>query len=112
MLYLIKKNGKYTLPYYIWKMVKQYAGIYNLTTDYTAVSNVRTGILYGLHRRWFGRFIIPDNYDFLHVYAKRRWLLKNLVKKNNYKMTEERYNRLIFVSNSPIDLLDIATIAG
>ena len=114
MMYLIKKNGKYTLPYYIWKMVKQYAGIYkyNLASSWRAVNNVKTGILYGLHRRWFGRFVVPDNYDLWDEYAKRRWLLKNLVEKNNYKMTEERYNRLILVSNSPIDLLDIATIAG
>ena len=106
MLYLIEKDGKYTLPYVTWKMVKQYDGIYNLTTDYKPVNNVKIGILYGLHRRWFGRFIVPDNYDFMHVYHKRRWLLKNLVEKNNYKMTEERYNKLIVASNSPLNLIE------
>jgi len=98
-MYLIKKNGKYALPYNVWIMVKQYTGVYNLTTDYIRVNTVRAELLYGLSRRWFGRFVVPDCYDFWYEGKRRQWLLKNLVEKNNYKMTQERYKCLIIVSN-------------
>lgn len=106
MMYLIKKNGKYALPYNIWVIVKQYAGVYNLTTDYSAANTMRAELLYEQYRKWFGRFIIPDYYDLWDEGKRRKWLLKNLVVKNNYKMTEERYNRLILISNSPVNLLE------
>ena len=71
-----------------------------------AVNNVRVDLLYGLYRDWFGRFILPDYYDFWGQGKRRKWLLKNLVEKNNYKMTEERYNKLIVASNSPLNLIE------
>lgn len=106
MMYLIKKDDKYALPYNVWILVKQYAGIYNLSVNYDNVNNVRVDLLYGLYRRWFGRFILPDYYDFWAQGKRRKWLLKNLVEKNNYKMTEEMYNSLISASNSPMNLIE------
>jgi len=59
-MYLIKKDGKYSLPYNVWILVKQYAGVYNLSVNYDNVNNVRVDLLYGLYRHWFGRFILPS----------------------------------------------------
>ena len=53
MMYLIKKDGKYSLPYNIWIIVKQYTGVYNLSINYNSVNNVRVDLLYGLYRDWF-----------------------------------------------------------
>jgi len=106
MLYLIEKDGKYSLPYNVWILVKLYTGVYNLSINFNAVNNVRVDLLYGLYRDWFGRFILPDYYDFWDHRKRRKWLLKNLVEKNNYKMTEERYNKLIVASNSPLNLIE------
>jgi len=49
---------------------------------------------------------LPDYYDFWGQGKRRKWLLKNLVEKNNYKMTEEMYNSLISASNSPVNLIE------
>lgn len=100
MIYLIKNDGKYSLPYNVWILVKDYTGVYNLSINYDEVNNIRVDVMYGLYRDWFGRFILPDCYDFWNQRERRKWLLKNLVEKNNYKMTNERYNRLIVASNS------------
>ena len=106
MLYLIKKNDTYALPYNVWTLVKQYAGVYNLHIDYNAMNNVRVALLYGLYREWFGRIIIPDYYDYWRQEKRRKWLLKNLVKKNKYLMTEERYNDLINASIPHANLIE------
>jgi hypothetical protein len=106
MLYLIKKDGKYALPYNVWILVKQYAGVYNQPVDFNAVNNMRVILLHSLYRKWFGRFILPDNYDLWNQGKRRQWLLKNLVEKNNYKMTEERYKCLKNVSNSQVNILE------
>ena len=95
MLYLLEKNGKYALPYYVWNLIKEYTGIFNLSIDYSSLNNIRVDLLYGLYRSWFGRFILPDYYDFWGHTQRRKWLLKNLVKKNNYLMTKARYISLI-----------------
>ena len=108
MMYLIKKNNKYSLPYNIWVLVKQYSGVYNIQIDYNTVNTVRVDLLYGLYRKWFGfdMFLLPDYYDFWNQGKRRQWLLRNLVKKNNYKMTEERYKCLKNVSNSQVNILE------
>lgn len=102
MLYLIKKDNQYSLPYDVWILIKEYTGIYNVSLDYTSVNAMRVDSLYGLYRSWFGRFIVPDYYDVWRHTQQRKWLLKNLVKKNNYLMTKDKYIDLMETVNEDI----------
>ena len=108
MLYLIEKNGKYALPYNVWDLIKEYTGIFNLSIDYSSVNAMRVDLLYGVYRSWFGRFIVPDYYDVWGHTQQRKWLLKNLVKKNNYLMTKDKYIDLMeYVNEDIINETDI-----
>lgn len=95
MLYLIKKDNNYILPYNIWELIKKYAGIYKIENIHE-IHNINTNTLYSLYRDWFGRFILPDNYDEMNNNVKKKWLLKNLVSRNCYIMNENRYIDMMF----------------
>ena len=88
-------NLDYFIPEEIWNEIKEYAGIYNLPLNISEIRLLRTDRIYGLYRKWFGRFVLPDRYDYWNVDKQRIWLLKNLVVPTNYKMNRERYINLI-----------------
>ena len=98
MLYLHEENGKYYLPDVIWKMIKEYTGIYHIE-NVTLTRTMPLDNMYSLYRMWFGRFTLPDEYDMWNNNDKKIWLFKNLVSPN-YLLNENKYNDMINMINS------------
>lgn len=98
MLYLHEENGKYYLPDVIWKMIKEYTGIYHIE-NVTLTRTMPLDNMYSLYRMWFGRFTLPDEYDIWNNNDKKKWLFKNLVSPN-YLLNEDKYNDMINMINS------------
>tara|TARA_B100001175_G_C19442580_1_gene607038 strand:+ start:95 stop:391 length:297 start_codon:yes stop_codon:yes gene_type:complete len=97
MLYLFEQNGKYNLPDDVWNIIKEYAGVYHIN-NVSLVNTISTGDIYSLYRSWFGRFILPDEYDYWNNDIKKKWLFKNLVTPK-YLLDKDKYMDMIDLFN-------------
>tara|TARA_Y100000768_G_scaffold387158_1_gene377502 strand:+ start:8407 stop:8709 length:303 start_codon:yes stop_codon:yes gene_type:complete len=100
MLYLYEVNNKYYFPDDIWNIIKEYTGIYHIACNYNDINMLTTGSIYTLYRNWFGRFIISDYYDYWNNDERKKWLLKNLVNRDNYLMNKDKYEDMFYVLNN------------
>ena len=93
MLFLFEENGKYYLPDDIWNIIKEYTGVYHIN-NVSLVNTMSIDDIYSLYRSWFGRFILPDEYDDWNNDRKKKWLFKNLVTPN-YLLDKDKYMDMI-----------------
>lgn len=86
--YIIEKDKKYELPDELWNIVKEYAGIYNISTEWNKIEKVGVNKLHTYYKDNFNKRITNINHN---ASKSRKAILKFMMQ---YGMNKEKYTNL------------------